>query len=135
MIPFFHHSPSFYHRRSFRIISLLICIGKLSRVLYFTILVLYLLCGRVHISHTCRHLFSRLYKVYILFFDSCSLSTILENKTLTMNFNLEGKRFLVTGAGGGRNGFLYKKILIIINDNSFSLFYVQNMTNALFSFI
>jgi hypothetical protein len=35
-----------------------------------------------------------------------------------MNFNLEGKRFLVTGAGGGRKVF-FVKILIFINDNSF----------------
>jgi hypothetical protein len=40
------------------------------------------------------------------------LSSILENKKLTMNFNLEGKRFLVTGAGGGRNIFLYVKISV-----------------------
>jgi hypothetical protein len=41
--------------------------------------------------------------VYMLLSDSCSLSSILENKKKqTMNFNLEGKRFLVTGAGGGR---------------------------------
>jgi hypothetical protein len=36
-----------------------------------------------------------------------------------MNFNLEGKRFLVTGAGGGRKMFFRLKILLNINDNSF----------------
>ncbi len=56
----------------------------------------------------------------MLFYDSCSLTLILENKKkLTMNFNLEGKRFLVTGAGGGRNGFLYVKMLKIITAISF----------------
>jgi hypothetical protein len=35
-----------------------------------------------------------------------------------MNFNLEGKRFLVTGAGGGSNFFLIRKNTNT-NDNSF----------------
>ncbi len=47
-----------------------------------------------------------------------------------MNFNLEGKRFLVTGAGGGRKIVL--TIILFING---ALFYVQNMAYALFSFI